>query len=570
MKNFWKQLFGEKIAGTRVIPVRTKILFIFTLIILASNLTSNYINLILHRTELLRQMRELLVKDLRDIYSFANNQYEIYGFTKDRQGSLESIERKGLSALKNPHAIVLGVRKDGRILFMASRIPKKINFGDKQALKKMKENLKKGVQEGFIPLQFNSQDYFAVYKYNPKWKVFLIRGEEKNEYYQKQRVIFRKVSIIIVIITIASALVGIYLLGELLKWVGIITRRIMRMAETQELEIIDLKGAPNDDITFLGAAFNSLSSTVNNLIGIFRKFANQDIVRKAYKERQVRLEGEQKELAVLFSDIKRFTTMTEALGPDIIRLLNLHYDKAIRVILNRKGVIGAIIGDALLAVYGVLDEEENETINRSYQAIYSGYELQEGAAALREEMKKRRDAILAHRKLTPEETKVYKAVMLEIGVGIDYGSVFYGTLGSYQRMTNTVIGDNVNAASRLEGLTRIYQLPVIVSKAVKEDVEKNMVNHGIHFVEIDRVKVKGKTQGTQIYWPVLPDHLTPRLKKQISIFETALRYYYKGEWKKANDLFKDCKLKMAREFEARTASKKPPAKWNGIWEMKTK
>ena len=119
----------------------------------------------------------------------------------------------------------------------------------------------------------------------------------------------------------------------------------MTMVESQQLEIIDLKGAPNDDITYLGVAFNTLSSTINTLVTIFRKFVNEDIAIQAYREKEVKLEGTQRELTILFSDIKSFTFITETLGPDIIKLLNLHYDKSIREIVKYDGVIGSIIGD---------------------------------------------------------------------------------------------------------------------------------------------------------------------------------------------------------------------------------
>ena len=142
------------------------------------------------------------------------------------------------------------------------------------------------------------------------------------------------------------------------------------MNETQQLETINMKGASNDDVSFLGYAFNTLSSTINNLLNIFRKFTNKDIVIQAYQEREIRLEGSRKDLTCLFSDIKSFTTMTEVLGTDIIKLLNLHYNEAIHEIIKHNGIIGSIIGDALLAVYGALPES---TQNKSYQALLSTY-----------------------------------------------------------------------------------------------------------------------------------------------------------------------------------------------------
>ncbi|MFO1472478.1 MAG: adenylate/guanylate cyclase domain-containing protein [Turneriella sp.] len=575
-----ESLIGRKIGNTRVIPVTSKILFVFILIILVSNLASNYINLMFNRTELISQMKDLLGKDLRDIYTFCNNQYEIFQLTRDEKKSLEAIKLKGAAQLKNSRAVVLGLKRDQKYFFTASKMPQVSKFADSASFELMESNRAKGSDEGFLPLKLNQHEYFAAYKYNPKWEMYLIRAEEENEFYQKQREIFRNVSIIIGVITLLSAIVGTILLRRILKYVRLLTRSIMQMAETQQLEIVDLKKAPNDDITYLGMAFNSLSSTVNNLISIFRKFANQDIVIKAYRDREVKLEGVQKNLTIMFSDIKSFTFITETLGTDIIRLLNLHYDQAIRQIMEHDGIIGAIIGDALLAVFGALDdvdsdESNGEHRNKSLQAVLAGYKMQDVARALRAEMTAKRDAILKKKgKLTPEEERVYKAVLLEVGVGIDGGEVFYGTLGSHVRMTNTVIGDNVNAASRLEGLTRVYKVPVICSEFVKKDIESDGDQNDevgqIYFQELDTVQVKGKTTGTHIYWPIPVSDINPAMEKYLEAFSRGLKLYYKGNWPAAHKEFVRSKLTVARVFEERTYRSKAPAKWNGIWQMKTK
>jgi class 3 adenylate cyclase len=565
----FNNIFGKKINKTRITPLTTKIIIIFTIFILVSNLASNYINLTYNRSGLVKFIRELLIRDLKEMYTICNTQYDIYQFGNGYQDSVKNIERNALDQFKNKKAIFLGIKEDGVIVFQASRIKKYSRFLDRQTLTLMRQNHEKGILEGTLPFRFNGDSYFGLYKYNFKWGVYIIRGEEFNEFYAESTRIFRTISFIIIIITLFTAVLGGILLNYITRFISVITDRIMTMTESQQLEVIDLKGATNDDITFLGMSFNSLAGTINNLLHIFRKFVNRDIAQKAYQEREVRLEGKQMELTILFSDIKRFTFITETLGTDIIKLLNVHYDNTIKEIIKNNGVIGSIIGDALLAVYGVFNDSES---NKSYQAVISAYKIQELAASLRETMRQKRDQIFQESGTLSEiEEKVYQAVLIEVGVGIDGGIVFYGNIGSYERMTNTVIGDNVNAASRLEGLTRVYNVPVIVSGYIKDDIEKNVEEHGLIFVEIDTVLVKGKTIGAKIFWPIPKKRYDNKieLRTAINTFSQGLQFYYEGDWKNANRLFNDTPLAVAEAFKERTQAA-CPEKWDGIWKMTNK
>ncbi len=567
-----RELLGQNVFGTRLVPVTLKIILTFSLIILVSNLTSNYVNLIFNRAALVDLMRQLLVKDLRDLNAFCNNQRQIFDFNADEAASRSGIEKKGRTLLSNRRALVLGVRPDGSLFFRTAgddRPP--ASFPDGAALSTMKKAVENGVGEGYLPFRIDGADFFGVYKYNKAWDVFIVRAEEENEFYSEQRRIFRNVSVIILVITIASALVGIYLLRHILRFIGVITRSIMEMIDNQSLEIINLARAPNDDITYLGMAFNSLSSTIDNLVGIFKKFTNKDIVVKAYRDRQVRLEGVSAELTVLFSDIKSFTFITETLGMDIIKLLNMHYDRSIREIQEHDGIVSAIIGDALLAIFGVLDDQEKLHGNKSYQSILASYKIQDVARSLRREMQAKKEDIVRQRgQLTPTELKVFRAVLLEVGVGIDGGDVFYGTIGSYVRMTNTVIGDNVNSAARLEGLTRIYRMPVICSEFVKNDVERSVGTDRIYFLELDTVQVKGKTTGKRIYIPIPVESVTDRVRRESELYRRGLELYYAGDWPGAYEQFRACRLKAARVFRTRTRGNQAPSGWSGIWEMKEK
>ncbi len=565
----FNKIIGKKINKTRITPLATKIIIIFTLFILVSNLASNYVNLTYNRSILVKFIREFLIRDLKEMYTICNTQYDIYEFGNSYRDSIDNIQRNALEQFKNKKSVFLGIKANGTIVFQASRIKKFPRFDDGETLALMQQNRKKGILEGSLPFRFNGDTYYGLYKYNFKWDVYIIRGEEYNEFYAESTRIFHTISLIIIIITLFTAVFGILILNYITRFITVITDRIMTMTQSQQLETIDLKGATNDDITFLGMAFNSLAGTINNLLQIFRKFVNRDIAQKAYQEREVRLEGKQMELTILFSDIKRFTFITETLGTDIIKLLNVHYDNTIKEIIQYNGVIGSIIGDALLAVYGVFEDQEN---NKSYQAVKSAYKIQDLVASLRETMHQKRELIVGEKGALSElEEKVYQAVLIEVGVGIDGGVVFYGNIGSSERMTNTVIGDNVNAASRLEGLTRIYNVPVIVSEYVKKDIETNVSEHGLLFVEIDTVLVKGKTIGAKIYWPILKKSFEENvgLRAALNNFAQGLQFYYEGDWKNAHRLFGETPLAVAEVFKERTLAE-CPEKWDGIWKMTSK
>ena len=301
------------------------------------------------------------------------------------------------------------------------------------------------------------------------------------------------------------------------------------------------------------------------MLTTFQKFVSKDVVNKAYSNHAISLEGNQRELTILFSDIKSFTYRTETLGNEIIDVLNVHYNKVIHSVHQTDGVIGSIIGDAILAIFGA----EVTGAVKSLKSIEAAWEITNVTAELREKMKERRALIEKKRKLTKAEDRVYQAALLDIGVGIDGGTVFYGNIGSDEHMANTVIGDNVNSASRLEGLTRVYHLPVIVSDYIKEEAET--VSKRYKFYEIDTVQVKGKTEGKKIYFPI--DTFVQgavALSQKFDIFEEGLSAYYKGDWSKARKMFKRSELEVSEVFLERMGRKSAPAKWSGIWTMTTK
>lgn len=565
MKEAKQSILGQKVSGVRIVPLTLKITLIFTLLLLISNFASNFINLMLNRGELIELMNQLLVKDLKELHLFCNSQHDIYTFNENYEKAIDNMTKMGLKQLKGQKSAAFGIKPDGSVFFYSSKTTSMEQFEDQKAFEEIMEAKESG-KEGSVLYSHNGDEYFGVYKYNEEWDVVLVRAEELGEFYAESWKIFRNIAFIIVFITILCVAIGVLLIRYILRFVGRITQSIMQMQENQRIEFIDMQGAPNDDVTYLGMSFNALAGTIDNLMTIFRKFVAKDVAQRAYQERQVRLEGMPRELAILFSDIKSFTYMTETLGTGIINLLNMHYERAITQVRKHHGIVGSIIGDALLAVFGTLSDADE---NKSLGAIRTAYEIQDVASSLREEMTKRREEIIRIKgALTEEEEKIYKAVLIEVGVGVDGGEVFYGNIGSSKRMTNTVIGDNVNSSSRLEGLTRIYKVPVICSDYIKAEVEAE--TDDFIFLELDQVQVKGKTIGKKIYWPIKKEYVDEDFKQDIEKYENGLQLYYKGKWAEANELFTSCNLPQAELFADRTSSKDCPQGWNGIWTMTTK
>lgn len=584
-----KNIF-QRVGQTRIIPISFKILAIFTVLLLLSNFATNTINLILSQRQIINLNNTIMVSQLKDLFSAAGNQYQIYSFSGDRNGCIESLKNVAKKGFSMPQSFAGAFDRQGNILFEvfangtetdeqkikrlmvleaeAAKIAEDSEFGDytfadKAVLEKINADFENGITDGSINFETREGSYFGVYKFQEDWQCYFIRAELRADTNHSTFVVLALISLAILVLLILFLIVGFKVFGKILANVKNITNSLYEMQQNQKLENIDLSTSPNDDITYLAASFNSLSSTINNLLGIFQKFVSKDVVAKAYTEHQIKLEGRQRNLTILFSDIKSFTYRTETLGNDIIDLLNVHYDQVIHAVHENNGVIGSIIGDAILAIYGT-----EHASKKSLESLDAAWSITKLTASLRAKMIERRAQIEKERALTEAEERVFKAVLIDVGVGIDGGNVFYGNIGSNEHMTNTVIGDNVNSASRLEGLTRIYHLPVICSQYVKNEVEKQTEKYS--FFEIDTVQVKGKTEGKKIYFPVALDECEEGTAQKFDIYEQALSAYYKGDWTQARAGFKKCSLEVARVFIERMGRQSAPADWSGIWTMTTK
>ncbi|NLC92453.1 MAG: adenylate/guanylate cyclase domain-containing protein [Treponema sp.] len=562
----------NKVGNTIIVPMGGKILLIFVALILLSNFATNFISLQLSQKQTIELNNKIMVAQLKELYTNCTNQYQIYSYSQDRLETDQALKRVAQSGFSNANSIALGINKLGDIRFIATNNKDTFwdRFLDTDALQKLNDAFEHGTTEGSISFKTFDGDYFGVYKYHEDWNYYLIRAEKRSDLEVKTRHVFYWTFLLIIFLTVLFIFVGSKILNLEFKTMKFISKSLNEMQKKKELGIIDLSDAPNDDVTYLAASFNSLSSSVKNLLKTFQKFVPNDVVNKAYSEKGVGLEMEKRELTMLFSDIKSFTSRTEILGAEIQSVLEVHYNRVIHSVHENSGVVGSIIGDAILAMFGL----DASKMSKSYTAIRTAWEITRVTAALRTELYEKRSEVEKKRKLTASEEKVFNAISVDVGVGIDGGMVLYGTIGRNDQdprlahMGNTVIGDAVNSASRLEGLTRIYHLPVIVSEYLKNEVEKESIRY--RFFEIDTVQVKGKTEGKKIYFPFDTNEMDMKLIDNYNIFEEGLKSYYDGDWKSARRLFKNSELECVEVFLDRMGLKNAPEDWSGIWTMTTK
>jgi len=220
------------------------------------------------------------------------------------------------------------------------------------------------------------------------------------------------------------------------------------------------------------------------------------------------MEGEKRQMTVLFSDVRGFTTISEKLdSKELSQLMNQFLTPLTKVIQQHRGTIDKYMGDAIMAFWGApLRDEEHAT-----HALQAGMAMTQAVRSLDAEF----------------EAKGWPK--LYIGVGLNTGDMTVGNMGSEFRRAYTVLGDAVNLGSRLEGLTKEYGVYFIVSEATRNAGPKDWA-----YRELDYVKVKGKTEPVAIYEPLGPkDALDANLRNDLARHRGAMKLYRSQLWDQA-------------------------------------
>lgn len=289
-----------------------------------------------------------------------------------------------------------------------------------------------------------------------------------------------------------------------------------------------------------------LDSANKKLRIVFSKFIPLEVIDELLEQDHAgsMTTGEKRDVVVLFSDIRSFTAISENNSAEqVVGFLNRYFEAMVKIITGRGGTIDKFIGDAILAVFGA-------------PKSYPDNELRAVTAALEMEQALKEidtgDLTLPHGGFAT-------------GIGIHSGPAIVGNIGSRDKYDYTVIGDTVNLASRLEGLTKHYSQQLLISQDVV-----NRLDSPLQLLEIDTVKVKGKELPTSLFtaW----NSETPLLtREQVEIYQKALLMYKMKNWHIAREYFEKLQLsnphfKLTQLYIQRCTdfiAQPPPDNWDG-------
>lgn len=263
--------------------------------------------------------------------------------------------------------------------------------------------------------------------------------------------------------------------------------------------------------------------------------------------------GSKEELTIFFSDIRGFTSMAEKHPVEkVVELLNSYLSAMTDIIFDQHGTLDKFIGDAIVAFWGAPLRDDMHPL----RAVRSALKMQQALSLLNQENMRR------------------NLPRLSIGIGIHTDHVILGNIGSHRKLDYTVIGDGVNLASRLEGLTKMYNAPILISQTTYERIANDICCR-----IVDYVKVKGKQKPIRIYSVLgTPESIDPDTLKIVKLTEMAHKKYTCKDFSEAvdildrilklnpNDFLATMLMFRCREYQLNP----PPETWDGYYEYHTK
>jgi adenylate cyclase len=285
----------------------------------------------------------------------------------------------------------------------------------------------------------------------------------------------------------------------------------------------------------------------------FQSYVAPEVVNQIIRHpEQLRLGGERRDLSILFSDIRGFTSLSESMDPEaLVEVLHDFLDPMSEIIVKHGGTLDKYIGDAIMALFGA----PLEFPDHSRRACRTALEMVQNLRALDQEWLER------------------GRPSLRIGIGINSGPVAVGNMGSSRLFDYTAIGDNVNLASRLEGLNKFYGTEILVSAATAQHLDSDF-----YFREVDLVRVKGKKHPIAIYEVLGEGAPEEKLARFLELYAEGLTLFRERHFVQAQEAFQaasdlkphDALCLHYLQWTQKFAETPPGPEWDGVTTMAEK
>ncbi len=504
--------------------------------------------------------KEFLGYKVMDIYKYTARQFSLAQEIAliDKESLYESLYSYGLGTLSGTRGGFFILSRDGQKIRGSVDITPE-ELGSLYAKLVEKEG-------GWVEFRASGKDYVGVGIYFSDGEMFLLLANEKEEFYRPVNAILWYIGAILAFSVVIAIVVMLSYVRHLMKPVGHLVETIENISETRDLSK-RARVEYNDEIGYLAYAFNTMVSELELAYHQIKNYAYQTIQAKN-KEEKIRfifqkyvptevinrilnissdtmLIGTKQDVTVLFSDIRDFTHISEQFAPDfLVTVLNQYFSIMDERIRQHHGIIDKYIGDAIMAIFGAPVQHEDDVD----QALKAALAMLEGLKEFN---------AMAEEKY---------GITFRIGIGINTGEAIVGNIGSENKVDYTVIGDTVNLASRLEGLTKKYKASVVISEFTRGALKRQ---EEYFFRLLDYVRVKGKDKPVRIYQPFLLSEVGERMG-YFSHFEEGLRFYLAGDFKRGLAVFEECMKQDSQDYLAYMYRERceyyqanPPAVWDG-------
>jgi len=546
------------------LKIRSKIVLIVLPLLASGLIITGVISALSARSGLTRIAMRFLGFKSQELKKYIDNQWNLLVSNNlDSNPDYVEVTKSAISSyadtlVRGATELIFAIDENGDVVMFTSELV--IAQEESSALNSL--FMKK--KEGWVELAAGGvQRVGNSFYYAPFNWLFFVTAEQ-DSFYKEVREITLQSGVILagsLLVSIILLIIFTSYLTRPLKKVVVTMRDIIvkndlskRVTVEYKDEIGDLAHTFNIMITELEKAYKQIKEFAlqaviaqkneHKIRNIFQKYVPKDVIDSFFSNPESMLVGENRVMVILFSDIRSFTTISEGFMPDeLVLALNRYFEIMVDIIMNHNGIIDKYIGDAIMAFFGAPVKRKDDAM----QAVSAALEMQE-----------------ALRAFNAEQAEKGKPAFVT-GIGINYGVVTVGNIGSEKKMDYTVIGDMVNLGSRLEGLTKPYKQDVIFSESVYQKVKTSFPCR-----LVDKVVVKGKTQGEKIF--TAKKELNQKEKEAWAFHHKALRLYYQQDFADAIKLL-EAVLKLIPEDHLATMfihrctrylETPPPKEWNGL------